>query len=88
MVSPGANIQTIGPILDTAPCNGAPNPATCDDTVMANSIVAGPNGIAETPAVNQVSDFRLRINSAWRNPEWNEKVGGVINRSHRVISIS
>lgn len=83
VVSPGGNIQTIGPILDTKPCNGAPNPSTCDDQAGGNAIVAGPNGIAETQALNQVTNFGLIITSAWRNPERNEKVGGVKNSRHQ-----
>ena len=83
VVSPGANIDTIGPILDTRPCNGAPDPITCDDQIVNNNIVAGPNGIAETVAVNQVTDYGLLITSAWRNPERNEAVGGVQNSRHQ-----
>jgi hypothetical protein len=83
VVGPGANIQTIGPILDTLPCNGAPNPAACDDQVVRNTIVAGPNGIAETVAVNQATNFGLIVNSTWRNPQRNEAVGGVLNSRHQ-----
>ncbi|MCI0540563.1 MAG: hypothetical protein L0Z50_35635 [Verrucomicrobiales bacterium] len=83
VVGPGANIQTIGPILDTPPCNNAPNPATCDDQVVGNTIVAGPNGIAETHAVNQITNFGLILTSAWRNPERNEAFSGVLNSRHQ-----
>jgi transglutaminase-like putative cysteine protease len=83
VVSPGANIDTIGPILDTRPCNCAPDPSTCDDQIANNNIVAGPNGIAETVAANQVTDYGLLISSAWRNPERNEAVGGVQNSRHQ-----
>ena len=91
VVSPGANIQTIGPVLDTAPCNGAPNPTVCDDKYgileedgfMKDVIIAGPNGIAETVAVNQLTDYGLRISSAWRNPERNEAIGGVLTSRHQ-----
>ena len=83
IVSPGADINTIGSVLDTAPCNGAPNPATCDDVVVNDNIVAGSNGVAETVAVNQGTDYGLNLTSAWRNPERNEAVGGVKNSRHQ-----
>jgi hypothetical protein len=83
VISPGTNIQTIGPILDTLPCNGAPNLTTCDDYDVNNTIVAGPNGIAETYAVNQLTDNNLRISSAWRNPQRNEAVGGELTSRHQ-----
>ena len=94
MVSAGAAIQVLGAILDTVPCHGAPNPATCDDqygfstgpdrqgNVYYDIIIAGANGIAETE-VNRDS-FDLKINSAWRNPEQNEAVGGVVNSRHQL----
>jgi hypothetical protein len=81
VVTPGSNIQEIGALLDTPACNGAP--ATCDDQVVGNTIVAGPNGIAETVANNRTTSVPLRINSAWRNPEHNEAVGGVLNSRHQ-----
>ena len=83
IVLPGANVDTIGPILDTPRCNGAPNPATCDDQVVGNTIVAGPNGIAETKAVNETTNFGLSIFSGWRNPKRNEAVGGKLTSRHQ-----
>ena len=50
---------------------------------MGNTIVAGPNGIAETQAENRVTDVGLFLNSAWRNPERNEAVNGVLNSRHQ-----
>ena len=93
VVMPGASIDTIGPILDTPPCNGFPLPSLtpCDDKVVGNTIVAGPNGIAETVAVNaqtlapnEKKDFDIKIHSGWRNPERNEAVGGVRNSRHQL----
>src|SRR5262249_50250561 len=83
VVSPGATIDTVGALLDTPRCNGAPNPATCDDVVVGNTITAGPNGIAETRAVNQTTNFGLTLSSGWRNPQRNEAVGGVLNSRHQ-----
>jgi hypothetical protein len=83
VVTPGQNVQEIGAILNTQRCNGAPQPATCDDQVLNDAIVAGPNGIAETVAENRATNVGLRINSAWRNPERNEAVGGVLNSRHQ-----
>ena len=82
VVAPGQNIQILGALLDTAPCNGAPNPG-CDDHVVGNTIVAGPNGIAETVAENRETNVPLTLNSAWRNPERNEAVGGLLNSRHQ-----
>ncbi len=83
VVSPGQTVQTIGAILDTQACRNAPNPATCDDQVMDDNIVAGPNGIAETEAYNETTSFGLVLSSAWRNPQRNEAVGGVISSRHQ-----
>ena len=82
MVSPGHTIDTIGDLLDTAPCNGAPKSGTpCDDNVLNGKIVAGPNGIAETFAFRGPTG--LNLTSAWRNPQHNEAVNGVLDSSHR-----
>ncbi len=83
VVSAGADIDTIGPILDTQACNAAPNPATCDDQLVGRTITAGPNGVAETRALNQTTNFGLVLSSGWRNPERNEAVGGVQNSRHQ-----
>lgn len=83
VVKPGATIDTVGPILDTPVCNGAPKPLNCDDQKVGNTIVAGPNGIAETVAVNQTTDFGITMSSGWRNPEHNEAVGGVLTSRHQ-----
>lgn len=83
VVTPGSTVQEIGALLDTPPCNGAPQPATCDDQVVGNTIVAGPNGVAETVAINRTTNVPLRINSAWRNPERNEAVNGVLTSRHQ-----
>ncbi len=83
VVGPGAVIKRIGAILDTPPCNNAPDPGTCDDIVLGNAVVAGPNGIAETEAVNRTTNLPLRLNSTWRNPERNESVGGVKGSRHQ-----
>ena len=82
VVGPGQVIQTVGAILTTMPCTGAPGPG-CDDQVVGTNIVAGANGIAETVADNRVTNVGLRLNSAWRNPERNEAVGGVLNSRHQ-----
>lgn len=83
VVTPGNDINEIKALLDTPPCNGAPAPTTCDDQVVGNTIVAGANGVAETVAVNRVTNVPLRLNSAWRNPERNEAVGGVLRSLHQ-----
>jgi hypothetical protein len=82
VVNPGGAIQLVGALLDTAPCNGASNPATCDDQTVGNAIVAGPNGIAETIALNQPTNYGLRITSAWRNPRRNLAVNGAASSRH------
>jgi len=83
IVTPGAQIDTIGKLLDTQPCNGAPTTGSCDDRVVDGNIVAGPNGIAETRAVNQATNNGLSISSGWRNPERNEAVRGALNSRHQ-----
>jgi hypothetical protein len=83
VVGPGAHVQEIGAILTTPRCNGAPNPATCDDVRVDNMILAGNNGIVETQAVNRITNQPIEINSAWRNPERNEAVGGVLTSRHQ-----
>ncbi len=83
VVNPGATIALVGALLDTAPCNNAPNPPDCDDMVMGRTIIAGPNGISETEAVNRTTNFGLRLSSGWRNPERNEAVGGIPNSRHQ-----
>jgi hypothetical protein len=83
IVRPGSAIQLIGALLDTAPCRNAPSPATCDDRVIGNTIVAGANGIAETEARNEVASLPLRLNSVWRNPQRNEAAGGVRTSRHQ-----
>jgi hypothetical protein len=52
------------------------------DVVVA--ISAGADGIAQTEVWAAGRSFNLRVNSAWRNPERNEAVGGVINSRHQV----
>jgi hypothetical protein len=83
VVTPGQAVNRLGALLDTPACNGAPNPQTCDDRVSGNQVVAGANGIAETVAVNRVTDLTPGISSAWRNPERNEAVCGVLNSRHQ-----
>jgi hypothetical protein len=83
VVSPGTTIETIGDLLDTPACNGAPNPNTCDDYVLSGRIVAGPNGIAETYAVTAATNFDVILSSAWRNPERNEAWSGTLNSAHQ-----
>ncbi len=83
VVSPGNVVQTIGAVLDSSPCNATIDPAACDDTIVDGHVVAGPNGIAETQAVNQATNFGLTLTSGWRNPERNEAVGGVITSIHQ-----
>jgi hypothetical protein len=78
VVSPGQNVNSFGPILDTQPAG--------DDQVVGNTIVAGPNLRAETRANNnngQPTNFPLNLTSAWRNPERNENVSGVIDSRHQ-----
>lgn len=82
IVSPGADVPLVGAVLATPPCwPAAVN--TCDDQIVGNTIVAGPDGIAQTTARNQQANAGLRLASAWRNPERNEAVGGVWNSNHQ-----
>ena len=81
IVGPGAVADLIGPVLNSAPCNtGLPG---CDDHIVGNQIVAGPNGIAESVAVSRNTNVPLVLNSGWRNPERNEAVGGLIDSRHQ-----
>ena len=78
VVKATSTIQTIGTILHTVPCNGV---QPCDDQIVGTTIVAGNNGIADTEAFR--GDFGLQVTSAWRNPERNEAVGGVLTSMHQ-----
>lgn len=82
IMRPGANLE-LSRILDTVACrNGPPD---CDDMVNATrtAILAGANGIAETNAVDSPPNIALSLNSAWRNPERNEAVNGVLMSRHQ-----
>ena len=82
VVGPGQVVNTIGAILTTQPCSMAPNPGS-DDIQIANTIVAGPNGVAETVADNAITNVGLPLNSAWRNPERNEAFSGQLQSRHQ-----
>jgi hypothetical protein len=92
IVRPGPTvIRTIGPVLNTTPCYPA-NSDTCDDDygtieedgTVIDVIIAGPNGIAETSSLQQTNNSRLILNSSWRNPERNERIGSTeINSRHQ-----
>lgn len=85
VVSPGKPVLMLGPLGDTEPkgddvCVGARVNGGC-----AGSILAGPNGIADTPANNRASrvDLTSIITSAFRNPQRNKFIGsGTINSRH------
>ncbi len=85
IIGPGQHVEFYGPILDTSPCHGSVSDV-CDDLQVGSSIVAGPNGIAETAAVNQTTNYGLTVSSPWRNPERNERVSGHINSKHQLGS--
>jgi Glucodextranase, domain B/Peptidase M15 len=79
------SVSQLGSLLHTPPnfgCVGGPN--ECDDLIDPNdpnAIIAGPNGRADTRVLQ--GDFDLLINSAWRNPERNEAVGGASTSRHQ-----
>jgi hypothetical protein len=52
-----------------------------DDVVMGETIVAGPNGVANTTAAPAMTTFGLNITSGWRNPQRNEAIGSVVPNS-------
>lgn len=85
VVYPGQDVVEIGAILDTPACNGSTS-SNCDDLIIGSTIVAGPNGIAETTALNEVTNYGLTISSPWRHPERNERVSGHINSKHQLGS--
>lgn len=80
VVSAGPDFAAIDTFL-TAQAHG-------DDQVAGTTIVAGPNGVAETMATqgfveNYPSGVGLTLSSAWRNPERDEAVEGVLKSRHR-----
>ncbi len=85
VVSPGAPILTVGPLGDTDPqgddvCSGPRVGGRC-----AGSILAGPNGIADTRANNREPKVKLEdfVSSAFRNPQRNRAAGSAtINSRH------
>ncbi|KFA87333.1 hypothetical protein [Archangium violaceum] len=85
VVSPGAPILTVGALGDTDPqgddvCSGPLVGGRC-----AGSILAGPNGIADTRANNRETKVKLEdfVSSAFRNPQRNRAAGSAtINSRH------
>jgi hypothetical protein len=85
VVSPGERILTVGALGDTDPegddvCQGVRVGGRC-----AGSILAGPNGIAETRANNRDTRVELEdfVSSAFRNPQRNRAIGSItINSRH------
>ncbi|REG29581.1 peptidase M15-like protein [Archangium gephyra] len=85
VVSPGAPILTVGALGDTDPqgddvCSGPRVGGRC-----AGSILAGPNGIADTRANNRETQVKLEdfVSSAFRNPQRNRAAGSAtINSRH------
>ncbi|MFY0528203.1 hypothetical protein ACN28I_35275 [Archangium gephyra] len=85
VVSPGAPILTVGALGDTDPqgddvCSGSRVGGRC-----AGSILAGPNGIADTRANNRETTLKLEdfVSSAFRNPQRNRAAGSAtINSRH------
>lgn len=78
VVSPGDPIMVVGALLSTTPRG--------DDQVVGNNIVAGPNGIAETDANNQIGNVQyvLTVSSGYRNPRRNLAVGSQSANSYHV----
>jgi hypothetical protein len=83
VVSPGAPILTVGALGDTDPqgddvCVGVRMGGRCN-----GSILAGPNGIAETRANNRGAQLKLAdiVSSAFRNPQRNRAAGSVVLNS-------
>jgi hypothetical protein len=76
------SFDVIGRKLLTPPCWPAAA-GSCDDVLSADgfSILAGPDGIAQTTALR--GDFGLALNSTWRNPERNEAAGGALRSRHQ-----
>ncbi|WP_375768288.1 hypothetical protein NR798_42500 [Archangium gephyra] len=85
VVSPGAPILTVGALGDTDPqgddvCSGLHVGGRC-----TGSILAGPNGIADTRANNREPKVKLEdfVSSAFRNPQRNRAAGSAtINSRH------
>ncbi|HSR52313.1 MAG TPA: D-Ala-D-Ala carboxypeptidase family metallohydrolase [Acidobacteriota bacterium] len=84
VVTAGAEFNEVGKLLKTEPCHESQNPE-CDDVLnqAGDAILAGPNGIAETTARDETTNFGLILTSAWRNPERNEAIGGTKNSRHQ-----
>lgn len=83
VVSPGPPILTVGALGDTDPqgddvCVGVRIGGRCN-----GSILAGPNGIAETRANNRGAQMKLGdiVSSAYRNPQRNRAAGSVVLNS-------
>jgi hypothetical protein len=85
VVSPGPPLLTVGALGDTDPqgddvCSGPRVGGRC-----SGSILAGPNGVAETRANNRDSRVALEdfVSSAFRNPQRNRAAGSAaLNSRH------
>ncbi len=80
VVSPGAPILKVGALGDTDPqgddlCAGPLVGGRC-----TGSILAGPNGTADTRANNRATQLKLEdfVSSAFRNPQRNRAAGSVV----------
>ncbi|MCY1074804.1 hypothetical protein [Archangium lansingense] len=84
VVSPGGAILEVGALGDTDPqgddlCAGPRVGNRC-----TGSILAGPNGTADTRANNRELTWKLEdfVSSAFRNPQRNRAAGSVVINSH------
>jgi len=69
--------------LASQPCwDGQTFVTPCENYRVGNEIWAGPLGKVKTRAWRD--DYDLAVESAWRNPERNEAVGGVLDSNHQL----
>ncbi len=64
--------------------NGTAVVPGCGDVLDNGVISAGPTGVAHTRL--RVVNYNLTVTSAWRSPEHNEAVGGVLDSRHQLAN--
>ncbi|MEM7244577.1 MAG: hypothetical protein AAF533_04500 [Acidobacteriota bacterium] len=89
LIDPGREHEWVGTVLST-PCCWPNDPMSCDDCCLDPECTergdiprAGPDGIAQTTARNETTNFHPGLNSHWRNPERNEAVRGARASRHQ-----
>ncbi len=83
VVSPGAPILMVGALGDTDPQGDDVCASLGEGGRCAGSILAGPNGVADTRANNREMSWKLEdfVSSAFRNPQRNRAAGSVVLNS-------